>query len=205
MNKELDEQLYIYPGTSILRNNYNIREQNKLDALERQFVAARVKQPLPSGNFDLRHLQAIHKHLFQDIYPWAGQPRRVPLNKGGSQFMPPDRLEMGMADIHKRLVAQDFLRQRSARDFARAAGEVIGDINHLHPFREGNGRTQLIYLRELGEQASHTIDLSQIHQKTWLEASRQSHFGEYDKIARAIEVMIKQRTRARSRTEDRSR
>jgi len=77
-----------------------------------------------------------------------------------------------------------------AREFAREAGVIIGDINYIHPFREGNGRTQAQYLRQLAEQAGHPLDLRRIDPKAWIEASKASHATDYslmtDVILRAI-------------------
>ena len=62
---------YLYPGTLVLRNKLGITHPKALDAMERQLVADRISQGAPDGDFDLAHLRAIHKHLFQDIYDWA--------------------------------------------------------------------------------------------------------------------------------------
>ena len=70
--------------------------------------------------------------------------------KDSQQFQPRGYIETGMADVHQRLREQNFLSDRSAEVFAKAAGHIMGDVNYVHPFREGNGRTQLVYLRQLG-------------------------------------------------------
>ena len=77
-----DADPYVYPGTRILRNRLGIVEPIKLDRAERRLVVARIKQDVPKGNFDLTHLCAIHRHLFQDIYEWAGEIRTVEISKG---------------------------------------------------------------------------------------------------------------------------
>ncbi|MEM7620003.1 MAG: Fic family protein [Pseudomonadota bacterium] len=200
MSEGLDEKLYVYPDTTILRNNFGIYDSNKLEELERLCIARRIKQEIPNGSFDLPHLQTIHKHLFQDIYPWAGELRQVPLNKGGNQFMPPNRLEIAMHDIHTRLEEQKFLKALSKEKFSNETGIIIGDINHVHPFREGNGRTQLCYLKLLAKQAGHEIELDRIEKDKWLEASKESHFGNYEKISETIQHLIKVRERKRSRS-----
>ncbi|MEO1207644.1 MAG: Fic family protein [Pseudomonadota bacterium] len=197
MSDELDAQLYVYPGTRVLRNLHDIRDPAKLEAFERQAVRRRIDQPIPVGRFDLQHLQAIHKHLFQDVYPWAGELRRVPLRKNDQQFMPPDRLEAGMADVHRRLTKDDLLRGLDDRQFSEQAGVIIGDINHLHPFREGNGRTQLCYLRELGRVGGHQVEFSRIDKERWIEASIASHMGDYGPMQSAIGQLTNDRERER--------
>jgi fido (protein-threonine AMPylation protein) len=62
----------------------------------------------------------------------------------------------------------------------------MGDVNYVHPFREGNGRTQLQYLKQLSGQAGHPIDLARVDPGRWIEASRLSHGGDYDLMAREI-------------------
>lgn len=172
MNGEsLDEQLYLYPGTMVLRNKLGIQDADALDYAERMLVRDRMAQGCPGGDFDLGHLQAIHRHLFQDVYDWAGQIRRVPLSKGKSRFFPPDRIRLAMQDIHSRIVKQNYLRGLRPDRFAEEAARIIGDVNVVHPFREGNGRTQAIHLQQLGERARHTVDLTRLDRERWIEAS----------------------------------
>src|SRR5262245_51120680 len=132
-----DWDSYFYPGTEVLRNKLDIEDAEKLAKAERRLVQARIEQGCPKGNFDFEHFQAIHQHLFQDVYLWAGEPRKVPLFKGDSTFMHPDRLEMGMHDVHRRVVEANFLKGMNVWEFSEKAAEIIGDINHAHPFREG--------------------------------------------------------------------
>jgi cell filamentation protein len=77
---------YVYPGTQTLRNRLDITNPKELSRVERSLVTDRIAQGIPQGPFDLTHLRAIHRHLFQDIYDWAGQLRTVEINKGGHQF-----------------------------------------------------------------------------------------------------------------------
>ena len=75
---------YVYPGTFVLRNRLGIKNYKRLDRVERSMVSQRISEGVPDGKFDLAHLQAIHRHLFQDIYDWAGELRTLEINKGGS-------------------------------------------------------------------------------------------------------------------------
>ena len=94
-----------------------------------------------------------------------------------------------MADIHRRLDRRDFLRRLTLTEFAEAAGTIMGDVNYVHPFRDGNGRTQLLYLEQLGERAGHKIDLTRIDPPGWIKASRASHRGDYRPMAWQIKRM----------------
>ena len=86
-NEKKDRDIYRYPNCHVLRNKLNIRDPSLLNDVERRLVAERLNQRIPDGNFDLSHLKAIHKHLFHDIYEWAGELRRVDTAKS-DWFLP---------------------------------------------------------------------------------------------------------------------
>jgi cell filamentation protein len=197
-NEDRDKALYKYPDSNVLRNKFGITDPVLLERRERQFVTARIESGTPKGNFDLPHLQNIHRHLFQDVYTWAGEIRKVDMHKGGSQFHPCERIEVGMADVHKRLSQQQYLKQLQQSDFAKEAAEYIGDVNRLHPFREGNGRTQLQYLKQLGEQAGHSIDLSRFKRESWIRASKEANQFKTDRMADCIQKSITDPVREKS-------
>jgi cell filamentation protein len=191
----MSDDPYVYPGTVVLKNKLNIRDAALLDFHERELVTQRIRQGAPIGDFDLPHLQAIHRHLFQDVYEWAGQLRTVEIAKGGHQFQFRQYIHTGIADAHRRIVAMSYLKGLSPRDFASAAGGIIGDVNYVHPFREGNGRTQLQYLKQLAARAGHTVDLTRIQPREWLQASREAHESRYGAMARCIEAALIERNR----------
>jgi len=183
----MSDRTYCYPPDyRVLKNKLNIRDKEELDFFEREFVAERISQGIPNGDFDLNHLKAIHRHLFQDIYDWAGEIRTVEISKNGHQFQFCRFIETGMADVHRRIKAHHYLKNLSSRDFAGLAGEIIGDINYVHPFREGNGRTQLLFLEQLAENAGHPVDLRNLDREEWLDASKQAHLGEYHAMSDCI-------------------
>lgn len=176
----MSDPVYCYPPDhTVLRNKFDIDVATELEVTEREYSTFRIEQGCPAGDFDLDHLKAIHGHIFQDVYPWAGELRTVELRKPGSQFMFRQFIETGMADVHRRVVASDYLKGTSPSDFSDKAGEIIGDINHIHPFREGNGRTQLQYLSQLADQAGHKIDLGKLEPRAWIEASVKANEGDY--------------------------
>lgn len=181
---------YVYPGTRILKNKLDIQDADMLDLAERRLATVRARQGVPQGNFDLRHLKAIHFHLFQDVYEWAGQIRTVEISKGESQFQFRQYIETGMSDIHRRLVKAGLLRGLERSNFAAEAGQIIGDVNYVHPFREGNGRTQLQYLKLLAIQAGHPLDLTKIDATGWLKASREAHLARYALMAEVIDSAL---------------
>jgi cell filamentation protein len=187
----MSDETYCYPPDyTVLRNRFGIRDADELDELEREFVTTRMRQRLPLGDFDLSHLRAIHRHLFQDVVDWAGELRTVEISKGGNQFQFRRFIETGMADVRRRLAAQDFLRGLPASDFAERAGAILGDVNYCHPFREGNGRTQLVYLRQLATRAGHGLQLERLDRDAWMAASREAHLGRYEAMGWCIASAI---------------
>ncbi len=177
---------YVYPGSTVLRNKLGITDESSLEFHEREFAIARAARGIPLGDFDLAHLRAIHRHLFQDIYEWAGEIRTVEIAKGGSQFQFRRSIETGMADVHRGLRTANYLKGLNKVQFAEAAGKIIGDVNYVHPFREGNGRAQLFYLAQLAAQAGHVIDLGRLDPARWIAASRAAQLADYGRIAEEI-------------------
>jgi cell filamentation protein len=181
---------YVYPGTEVLRNKLDIRDKADLERVERRIVSDRASADIPKGKFDLDHLRAIHRHLFSPLYDWAGEVRIVEISKGGSQFQFTKYIETGMADIHRRLKAERFLKNKSPKVFAQKAAEILGDINYVHPFREGNGRTQILYAQQLAQQAGYELDLTKIDPAQWLNASTEAHQARYDDMASCLETAL---------------
>ena len=182
---------YYYPGTDVLQNKLGIRDKEQLQLAEYDLVEQRIREGCPEGNFDLAHVQAIHRHLFQDVYEWAGQLRTVDMFKNQEgEYAAAGSIETEIRGVHQRAVNADFLRNTNVWEFSAGAAEIIGDINHAHPFREGNTRTQLQCLKQLGEQAGHNIDLTKIDRNAWNEAKILAGRGNYgemnDQIRQAI-------------------
>lgn len=185
------DDIYFYAGTQVFKNKLDIRDAGALDRAERRFTTERETFGVPAGNFDLKHLQAIHRHLFQDVYDWAGEIRRVEIRKGGHEFTFQQAIETEMGMVHRRLVQADYLRRLPRGEFAHEAAKVLGDVNYIHPFREGNGRTQLQYLKQLGEHAGHRIDLRRIGKAgDWIEASRAAYSNDLGPMEKNIATAI---------------
>lgn len=189
-NKTYDQQLYLYPHSNVLQNKLDIRNANVLAEAERSLVRQRIREGVPEGDFDLTHLRAIHHHLFQDVYAWAGQTRKTDIHKGGQWFHPQSLIERGMQDVHKRIIKNNYLKELDHNQFAVEAGIIIGDVNLIHPFREGNGRSQLYYLKQLAQKAGHKIDLNRLDQKEWISASIKANHAEYSHMSTCIERSI---------------
>ena len=168
---------YLYPGTDVLKNLRNIRASGILARFEAEATARRLIQLIHSampGRFDTAHLKAIHQRIFQDVYLWAGQFRTVNISKDGHLFGAAAFIEASLNGVLLQLYAEDYLRGADAEAFAKRAGFFLGEINAVHPFREGNGRTQREFIRQLALRAGFTIDWSRVERDRMTAASRQS-------------------------------
>src|SRR5262245_4049099 len=90
---EVDEDPYCYAGTDILKNKAGLKDEALLRDFELEMAALRSREALPGGHFDVAHYHAVHHHLFQDVYAWAGQDRKVRMNKGQSVFCYPENID----------------------------------------------------------------------------------------------------------------
>lgn len=159
---------YRDPQTGILRNLVGARSQATLDRVEADLVLVRQLQ-LPevgiAASRDLLELQAIHLHLFQDIYSWAGEVRTVDLRKTTGRAVPfaPWLSIRQLADNAARdLAADDWLRGLTTPDFIEKLSFHYDTFNYLHPFREGNGRAQRIFWSRVAADAGRKIDWSRV-------------------------------------------
>jgi fido (protein-threonine AMPylation protein) len=161
---------YLYPGTTVLINHFNIRDQAKLDSKERRETLKTLKglydNPV-KGEFGLAHLLEIHRRIFAPVYPFAGEIRRIDMVKaeeklgGGSVEYAPFHLARLQAEHHlKQLNARDWsgLGDLSRpRDMASFAGMIV-DVWKVHPFREGNTRTTMTFMHQFAEAKGFALD-----------------------------------------------
>ncbi|MDP3897059.1 MAG: Fic family protein [Mesorhizobium sp.] len=148
---------YCYPGTTVLINKAGLKTPEELQDFEASKVRTRARQPWPSGKLDKAHYLALHRHLFQDVYDWAGKPRTVRTGKSGNWFCFPEYIGGELDRLFADLRARDHLKDLALADFAPAAAHVLAELNAIHAFREGNGRTQLAFLRLLCLNAGHAF------------------------------------------------
>ena len=151
------------PSSQVMRNNLGITDQARLDEAESRYVTANMafylSSPHPGDDFGLARLQGIHHALFSDVYPWAGEIRTVGMSKTGSKpFLAPTDITQTMAHLEDTLTNTNLLRNVTPERYPEAIGRVYSAINQVHAFREGNGRSQRIWLSELATRSGHFID-----------------------------------------------
>jgi len=165
---------YVYPGTTVLKNIPGIRNQKTLDGFEADRVGQRslelIEHPL-SGVFDVGRLRRIHRYLFQDVYEWAGHFRTVDIAKGNSYFAHVPYIRSTLDRLFERLSEEQDLRGVNLEAFARRGAEILGTLNAVHPFREGNGRAQREFVRELAHNNGYWVDWSKVSREELYKAS----------------------------------
>ncbi len=178
MSRYNDEQsLYCYPGTDVLKNKVDIRDAAALERYERTMSSLRISQlrdqPI-TGNFDLAHLQSIHRYAFKDVYPFAGKLRTEGIAKGTFTFAVPQYIQDQAKDLFRQLKAEKKLSGLPADKFAERAAHYMAEINVLHPFREGNGRTQREFIRCLAHSNGYNLEWERTDPQQLLRASIES-------------------------------
>jgi cell filamentation protein len=169
---------YAYKGTTVLKNRLKTRNAATLQAFEVEMTALRAEEPLPSGTFSTAHYRAVHRHLFQDIYAWAGRYRTVRTAKDGSPFCFPEHIPAQMNALFVRLKRDHYLVTDDFQTFAALAAEFLASLNAIHPFRDGNGRAQLSFLHILALAAGHPLALTRIKPEPFLRAMITSFAGD---------------------------
>jgi cell filamentation protein len=184
---QADPDPYCYPDSDVLKNKAGLTTPAHLEEFETAMTFARSEEPLPAGRLSATHYRAVHHHLFQDVYSWAGKDRTVRLSKGDSTFCYPENIAAEMARVFAWLKRHDFLKGRSRFDFASLAAHFLAELNAIHPFREGNGRTQLTFLALLADRAGHPLDFDRLDRDATLTAMIASFGGNEAPLARVIE------------------
>lgn len=181
---------YAYPGTSVLRNRLDIRDGAILEAFEVEIFTLRAQEPLPQGAFDPAHYCRIHHHLFQDVYEWAGQYRTVRTSKSGNAFCYPEYIPAQMDALFQSIHGGDAFTEKSRSEFLEEAARFLGELNAIHPFREGNGRAQLAFLGLIGATANHPFAFERIDKNTFLPAMIDSFLGQFETLKVELEKLL---------------
>jgi cell filamentation protein len=181
---------YCYPDTTVLKNIPAIRDSAALAEFETVSTAQRADEPLPDGRLSVRHYRAIQHHLFQDVYVWAGKFRTVRLGKDGSAFCYPENIAREMQRLFADLKRQRHLRGLSPEAFAAASAHFLATLNAIHPFREGNGRTQGSFLTLLADRAGHPLNLDRLVPERFLAAMIESFYGDERSLAAEVRQLI---------------
>lgn len=160
MEKQSYQSVYCYPGESVLINKLDCHDKNKLETYERTITTLRMAEiSLGRANFpirlDVQTYLNIHQYLFSDIYPFAGEIRTEMIHKpnpyangnlGGKTVfcMPGFILENLKSTLNQMKNKVRFIKTRE--QLLTFLTNYYCDLNIIHPFREGNGRTLRVFL-----------------------------------------------------------
>lgn len=175
---------YCYPHSSVLVNKLGITDAEQLSQAERAITSLRIANAkinqIP-GSFDLKHLMAIHRYIFGDIYEWAGEIRWVNIAKG-NVFCRAEYIEANSKELFRKLQQEAFLEKALPEELPLRLAYYFGELNVIHPFREGNGRSQRLLVEYLAEHNGFQVDFSTVTGQEMIEASALAFACDYTKL-----------------------
>ena len=154
-----------YENSTVLINKFDIRDEKELEMMERNltsYLMAQATIEIPFENVDFDFYKNLHKYIFNEIYDWAGTIRKVDMSKKGTRFCPVQEIEERAKIIFDRLKAQNFLKDFDGDEFINEFVDLYCELNYLHPFREGNGRIQRLFLLMLLNSMGKHIEFNEI-------------------------------------------
>lgn len=168
---------YCYKDSNVLINKLDIHDEKLLQKYEAKITAAKLlalRQKGIIGNFDTEHLNKIHTYLFEDIYPFAGKYRNENIAKGVFRFAEYEYIEPELQRLMNQLKDENYLSNLSKEELAEKLAYYLSELNVLHPYREGNGRTTREFIRELALKNGYILNLSKVSPSDFLNASIKS-------------------------------
>ncbi|MFI8482888.1 putative adenosine monophosphate-protein transferase Fic [Pseudomonas sp. NPDC078700] len=184
---------YCYPGTNVVRNLLNIMNDDDLNEAERalsEVAASEIEFDLPP--YDLAYLRKIHLTLFSDLYAWAGELRTVDISKGDTHFCNMARIEAEAQKYFCSLAKANWFESLERDQLVLAVAELFGDLNVIHPFREGNGRAQRILFEHIVINAGYEIDWWSVQEGEWMQANIDAVVCDYAGLGRIFDRCIGQ-------------
>lgn len=180
---------YCYENSNTLVNKLNIKDEKTLEKYEAKITAAKLlglRQKGITGGFDVKHFMSIHTYLFEDIYPFAGKFRTEDIAKGVFSFAHWEYIDTELERLLNELKNETYLEGLPKNLLAERLAYYISELNVLHPFREGNGRTIREFIRQLALKNGYILNLKRVSPKEMLEASKKSVIDTMD-LERLVE------------------
>ena len=175
---EKRDSVYCYKDTDILVNKLEIKDKDLLKEYERQIVAIKLleleKQPISNHLFDIKHFSDIHRFLFEDVYEFAGCFRNEDIAKDNFKFARWEYIEDELVKLLTNLENENRLKGLDKKSLANKLAYYISELNVLHPFREGNGRTIREFVRQLAKYNGYYLNFNMVSSEEMLLASIKS-------------------------------
>lgn len=182
-----------YPNTTVLINKLGIQDQSELNSVERQFVllkSSQAEQETIFKNIDFNFYKELHKQLFGDLYEWAGTVRRMNISKKGTIFCNFEDIERIGTLKFQRLAEQNYLKGLTKSRFIDELTEFYHDMNMLHPFREGNGRTLRLFITLLVRNAGYTLNFSDCDNDLLMIATIKAAQGDFSLLKEVFSELV---------------
>lgn len=187
------DDYYCYPNSSVLKNKLNIEDEKALSEAEREITAIKtlelIDRPL-KGELNFNYIKRLHKHLFSNIYVWAGELRRIDISKGNI-FCQYELIEVNSEILFNELKAENYLEGLDKDTITKRLAYYLGDFNTIHPFREGNGRVQRLFIRELASRMGYLVNFDGITTEEMIQASDKTFYHDYEMMEELIARAIK--------------
>lgn len=184
---------YCYPGSTVLRNNFDLHDDEALEVAERmmsEIAASEIEFHLPP--YDLSYLQEIHRKLFRQTYDWAGKLRSIDISKGDTRFCTASRIEPEANKLFSQAAQVNWFEGLARRELVQQVAEFYGDLNMVHPFRDGNGRAQRILFEHLIINAGYEISWWAVEPDEWTRANIAAVACDYQPLIDIFERCIGQ-------------
>ena len=190
----MPEDPYTDPVTGVPRNKLGLRTAEELQTAEREITHAALillkESPAPPS-YDLGHLSAIHRRIFGDIYDWAGQLRTVAIAKG-SWFCLPQYIQSSAAEIFRGLHGEKLLHGLARDVFTERLTYYLGEVNAVHPFREGNGRAQRAFFEQLASDVGFILDWQHLDADRNIAASAAIMHGDPAPMRKMLDELLRE-------------
>ena len=171
------QSLYCYPDSNVLKNKLNIRNREELKQAEEEITALKQYMLMESpikGRFTKTQLMNIHRFLFEDIYPFAGHIRREQISKGDTMFFPPHLISQELDKVFAKLHSEKMLHATDKKRQIEHLSYIMSELNVIHPFREGNGRSIRELIRYMALYYGFSLDWSLVDRDTMIDAAVRS-------------------------------
>lgn len=181
-----------YFDSEILENKLGIKDAEELNRYEYLLSRAREIEFMESGkmiSFNLQGLKEVHRHLFQDVYVWAGDLRQVNISKEGNNFCKFDEIGWVAKEIFENFKEEKNLQGLSQNMFSERASQYFSEVNVLHPFLEGNGRTQRLFFSVLAQQAGYPLDWDKVSKEKYLDAVKAAFCKNQKELGRIFQII----------------
>lgn len=170
-----------YENTTVLINKFGLRNEEHLNEIEQNITMGLITKAsieIPFENVDFEFYKSLHRYVFSDIYEWAGEIRKVNISKKGTNFCPVEKIKENGLRIFNNLHKSNFLKGLEGDEFTDKFVELYCELNYLHPFREGNGRIQRLFLSMLLRYNEKKIDFAEINEDLFMIATIKSVSGD---------------------------